>query len=42
MTIILLTKTTAVQNDAMLSNHRVRGLYFLIAIYAATIIGDMS
>ena len=34
---ILLTKTTAAQNDVALSYHRVRGLYFLPVVFAATI-----
>ena len=35
---ILLTKTSAAQNEVALSSHRVRGLYFLVVIFAATII----
>ena len=35
---ILLTKITAAQNEVALSYHRVRGLYFLAAIFAATIV----
>ena len=35
---ILLTKTTAAQNDVALIYRRVRGLYFLAAVFAATII----
>ena len=35
---MLLTKTTAAQNDVALSYHRVRGLYFPAVIFAATII----
>ena len=35
---ILLTKTTAVQNKVALSYHRVRGLYFLAIVFAATIV----
>ena len=35
--IILLTKTTAAQNEVALSHHRVRGLYFLAVVFAATI-----
>ena len=34
---ILLTKITAAQNDDAPSCHKVRGLYFLAAIFAATI-----
>ena len=34
---ILLTKTTAAQNEVALSYHRVRGLYFLAVIFVATI-----
>ena len=34
---ILLTKTTAVQNKVALSYYRVRGLYFLAVVFAATI-----
>ena len=32
---ILLTKTTAAQNDVALSYHRLRGLYFLAVVFAA-------
>ena len=35
--IILLTKTTAAQNDFALSYHRVRGLYSLAVDFVATI-----
>ena len=35
---ILLTKTTAAQNEIALSYLRVRGLYFLTVVFAATII----
>ena len=35
--IMLLTKTTAVQNEVTLSYHRVCGLYFLAVIFASTI-----
>ena len=35
---ILLTKITAVQTEAALSYHRVRGLYFPAIIFAATIV----
>ena len=35
---ILLTKTTAAQNDVALSYHRVRGLYFLAVVFC----GDYS
>ena len=34
---ILLTKITVVQNEAALSYHRVRGLYFLAVVFAATV-----
>ena len=34
--IILLTKITAAQDEVALSYHRVRGLYFLEVIFAAT------
>ena len=33
---ILLTKTTTAQTEVTLSYHRVRGLYFLAVIFAAT------
>ena len=36
--IILLTKTTAAQNEVALSYYRMRGLYFLTVIFAATIL----
>ena len=35
---VLLTKTTAAQNEIALSYHRVRGLYFLAVAFTATII----
>ena len=35
---ILLTKTTAVQNDVALSYHRVRGLYFLEVVFVRSIV----
>ena len=35
---ILLTKTTAAQNEVALSYHRVRGLYFLAVVFVATIL----
>ena len=35
---ILPTKTTAAQNEVALSYHKVRGLYFLAVIFAATMI----
>ena len=35
---ILLTKTTAAQNEVALSYHRVRGLYFLAVVFATTVI----
>ena len=34
---ILLTKITDAQNEVALSYHRVRGLYFVAIIFAATI-----
>ena len=34
---ILITKTTATQNDVPLSYHKVRGLYFKAVIFAAAI-----
>ena len=35
---ILLTKTTAAQNEDVLSYARVRGLYYLAVVFMATII----
>ena len=35
---ILLTKTTAARNEIALSYHKVRGLYFLAVVFAATIV----
>ena len=35
---ILLTKTTAAQNEAALSYHRLRGLYFLAVVFVRSII----
>ena len=35
--ILLLTKITVAQNEVALSYHRVRGLYFLVVVFAATI-----
>ena len=35
---MLLTKTTVAENEVLLSYHRVRGLYFLAVVFAATII----
>ena len=35
---ILLTKTTAAQNEVMLSYHSVHGLYFLAVVFVATIV----
>ena len=35
---ILLTKTTAAQTEDALSYYRVRGLYFLAAVFVATIV----
>ena len=37
---ILLTKTTAAQNEAALSYHRMCGLYFLAVVFVATIVGN--
>ena len=37
---ILLTKIIAAQNEAALSYHRVRGLYFLAVIVGATIVKE--
>ena len=34
---IILTKTTAAQNEVALSYHRVRGLYFQAVVFEATI-----
>ena len=39
-TYILLTKITAVQNEAALSYHRVRGQYFIAVVFASTIIDN--
>ena len=36
---ILLTKTTATQNEVALSYHRARGLYLLVVVSAGTIVG---
>ena len=38
MNVTLLTKTTTAQNEAALSYHGVRGLYFLAVVFVATII----
>ena len=38
--IALLTKITAAQNEVVLSYDRVHGLYFLVVIFAASIISD--
>ena len=35
--IILLTKTTAAQNEVALNYHKVRGLYIQAVVFAATI-----
>ena len=35
---ILLTKTTAAQNEVAFSYHEVRGLYFLAVVFEATIV----
>ena len=40
--IILLTKTTAAQNEVAHSYHNVLGLYFLALVFAATIILKFS
>ena len=37
-TIILLTKTSATQNEVALSYHRLRGLYFLAVVFVAAIV----
>ena len=37
---IFLTKTTAAKNEVALSYHRVRVLYFLAVVFAATIISS--
>ena len=34
---LLLTKTTAARNGVALTSHSVRGLYFLVVVFAATI-----
>ena len=34
---ILLTKTTAAQNEVALSYHKVRGVYFLAVVFVRTI-----
>ena len=34
---MILAKTTAAQNEASLSYHKVRGLFFLAIVFAATI-----
>ena len=39
---ILLTKTTAAQNGVALSCHKVRGLYFLAAVFVRSIVAFMS
>ena len=36
--VILLTKTTAAQNEVALSHHRVRRLYFLADVFATTMV----
>ena len=38
LSIILLIKTTAAQNEVALSYHSMRGLYFLAVVFAATIV----
>ena len=38
--IILLTKTTAAQNEVALSYHKVRGLYFLAVVSVRSILGS--
>ena len=40
--IILLTKTTAAQNEGALSYRGVRGLYFLAVVFATTILSLVS
>ena len=37
-TYIRLTKTTAVQNEVALRYYKVRGLYFLAAVFVTTIV----
>ena len=37
ISIILLTKTTAAQNDVALTSHKVRGLYFMAVVFATII-----
>ena len=39
---ILATKTTAALNEVALSYHRLRGLYFLAVVFAATIGSGMN
>ena len=39
---LLLTKITAAQSEVKLIYHRVRGLYFLTVIFAATIMDDKA
>ena len=39
---ILFTKIAVVQNEVVLTYHRVRGLYFLAAIFAATMIHNTT
>ena len=34
---MLLTKTTAAQNEVALSYHKLRGLYIQVVVFAATI-----
>ena len=36
---ILLTKTTAAQNEGALSYHKVRGLHFLAVVFVRRIVG---
>ena len=42
MVIILLTKTTAPQNEVALGYHTVRGLYFLAVVFTTSILDSMK
>ena len=35
---MLLTKTTASQNEVALSYHKVRGVYFMVVVFVAIIV----
>ena len=39
--VTLLTKITAAKNEVALSYHRLRGLYFLAVVFAATIVAKV-